>query len=221
MTASGHGRPRPPGRPGRGRALAEVLERARDLGLLGPGPVEPHIEHALGFGEAAGGAPAGPVLDLGSGGGIPGLVLAVEWPATEWLLLDSRTRSTRLLRDAVPRLGLRDRVHVLEARAEAAAHEVGLRGTFELVVARGFAAPAVTAECGAGFLVVGGRLVVSEPPGSTGGRWPPEPLATLGMGGAHLVESRAGHRYAVVGQEEPCPARYPRRVGVPAKRPLF
>ena len=214
--------------PARGRspaehpALVEVLEEGRRRGLLGPGPVETHIRHAHGFVDAAGGAPsAGTALDLGSGGGIPGLVLAAAWPASSWILLDGRARSAAFLVEAVGRLELGARVRVHEGRAEEAAHDPALRGMTELVVARGLGSPAVTAECGAGFLAVGGRLVVSEPPGSTGSRWPAAALAVLGMGPAEVVESGAGYRYAVLRQQTPCPRGYPRRVGIPGKRPLF
>ena len=201
--------------------LVEVLELARAQGLLGPGAVEGHVRHALGFGEAAGGPPDGRALDLGSGGGIPGLVLAMQWPASEWVLLDGRTRSARFLDEAVTWLGLEERVKVVEGRAEEVAHDEHLRGSVRLVVARGLGGPAVTAECGAGFLAPGGRLVVSEPPGSTGVRWPAPALAELGLGPAAVIESSGGYSYAVVEQREPCPSRYPRRVGIPAKRPLF
>ena len=200
--------------------LVEVLELARGRGLLGPGPVETHLRHALGFGEAAGGPPPGLALDLGSGGGIPGLVLAMEWPESEWVLLDGRSRSAQFLTAAAARLGLAGRIRIVEGRAEEAAHDGALRGSARLVVARGLGSPGVTAECGAPFLGVGGHLVVSEPPGSTGSRWPREPLSELGLASAQVVEC-AGYRYAVLEQEAPCPARFPRRVGIPAKRPLF
>lgn len=208
------------GPPGESPALLEVLGLARERGLLGPGEVETHVAHALGFGEAAGGQPQGPALDLGSGGGIPGLVLAAEWPDSEWLLLDGRARSTRFLTEAVGRLGLEKRVRVIEARAEVAGHDPALRGSIHLVVARGLGSPAVTAECGAAFLRPTGHLVVSEPPGSTGSRWSSSALVELGLSPASVVEG-AGYGYAVLEQVAACPARYPRRVGIPVKRPLF
>ncbi len=202
-------------------ALVEVLEAARDRGLLGPGPADAHIRHSRGFAEAAGAAPDRLALDLGSGGGVPGLVLATEWPESEWVLLDGRARSAAFLTEAVARLGLGARVTVRELRAEEAAREPGLRGAVQLVVARGLAGPGTTAECAAGFLVVGGRLIVSEPPGSAGERWPAAALGQVGLSPAEIRETASGYRFAVFGQERPCPSRYPRRVGVPAKRPLF
>jgi 16S rRNA (guanine527-N7)-methyltransferase len=113
-------------------------------------------------------------------------------------------------------------VHVVRARAEEAGRQPDLRATFDLVVSRGFGPPAVTAECGAPFLRVGARLVVSEPPAESDKhefRWPPAGLAELGL--APSEEWRKPFHYQAFVLERPCPDRYPRRVGVPAKRPLF
>jgi 16S rRNA (guanine527-N7)-methyltransferase len=198
-----------------------LLEDARRLGLLGPGPVLPHLDHALGFGVVAGGVPEGwACLDLGSGGGVPGLALAVAWPGSLWTLVDAGVRRVEFLGEAVQTLGLIDRAHVVGGRAEELAHEERFRGRFDLVVARGFAPPAVTAECAAGFLAVGGQVVVSEPPGGASSRWPAAGLAVLGLEPEATLES-GGAWYQVLRQSSPCPDRYPRRTGIPAKRPLF
>jgi 16S rRNA (guanine527-N7)-methyltransferase len=196
-----------------------VLEEARRRGFLGPGPVEDHEHHALAMAAFAG-VPSGPVLDLGSGGGVPGLVLAWCWPEVEVVLLDAMHRRSGFLRGALAGLDLADRVRVVEGRAEVLARDLTLREAFELVVARGFGPPAVTAECGVGFLRPAGRLVVSEPPAGSARRWPEAGIATLGLvtgrsgrvGEASFVElRRAGTR----------DVRWPRRTGVPGKRPLW
>jgi 16S rRNA (guanine527-N7)-methyltransferase len=202
--------------------LEAVLEQSRRLGFLGPGSLRVQAEHAAGF-AAAVVAPPARLLDLGAGGGVPGLVLAERWPASEVTLLDVAERRCRFLAEAVAALGWAARVAVVRARAEDAGRRPDLRGAFDLVVARGFGQPAVTAECGAPFLAVGGRLVVSEPPAAdnSGGpaRWPEEGLATLGLRGAG--EWRQPYHYRAFEQVSACPERYPRRVGIPAKRPLF
>jgi 16S rRNA (guanine527-N7)-methyltransferase len=200
--------------------LLPVLEDARRLGLVGPGPLLPHLDHALGFGSGVAGLVDGACLDLGSGAGLPGLPLAVAWPDSRWVLVDAGERRVAFLGAAVAALGLEDRVSVVEGRAEELARRVDLRGRFDLVVARGFGPPAVTAECGAGFLVVGGRLVVSEPPGGRAERWPVSGLALVGLERAEAFEA-GGTSYQVLRQATPCPDRYPRRVGIPTKRPLF
>lgn len=159
----------------------------------------------------------GHCLDLGSGGGLPGLVLAALAPATRWVLLDAQHRRTGFLVDAVNRLGWVERVTVLCARAEVAGRGA-LRGELDLVVARGFGEPAVTAECGAPFLRPGGALVVAEPPGAPD-RWSSDGLAALGLRpDATFISPVAARRFR---QEQPCPSRFPRRDGLPRKRPLF
>jgi 16S rRNA (guanine527-N7)-methyltransferase len=198
-----------------------VLAEAQDIGLIGPGAVRVHLEHALGFAAVLGGYPEGTMLDLGSGAGLPGLVLAAEWPDSRWVLLDSRARSTEFLTGAVERLGMQHRVTVVAARAEVVAHDPAYRGAMRVVTARSVAPPAVVAECAAGFLVEGGTLVVSEPPEPGLPRWDTFGLARLGMGPARLVSASEQVHFSLVDQQSPCPERYPRRTGVPARRPLF
>jgi 16S rRNA (guanine527-N7)-methyltransferase len=207
--------------------LAKIFETARRLGFLGPRPVTEQIAHSVAFAsvlEATGSGPA-PFLDLGSGGGVPGLVLAVCWPEQPGTLLDSSRRRTEFLRLTVADLGWEARLAVVEGRAELLARDSGLRASFPLVVARSFAAPSVTAEIGGAFVEPGGRLGVSEP-GTTGernrvtDRWPQDGLAQLGLGPAE-VHRGAKVRVAVIPRIGDLADRWPRAVGIPAKRPLW
>lgn len=211
--------------------LLEVLQRSRDAGLLGPGPVGDHVRLAQPFLDLL--PASGRVLDLGSGGGVPGLVVGVARPALELVLLDASRRRCRVLRSAVADLGLSSRVEVLESRAETAARSISLRHSFEAVTARSFGPPAVTAECAVGFLrAPGSTVLVSEPPpapsrpapeahGEHGaGRWPADGLALLGLRvGRRARSGGAGVQELVV--DRLCDQRFPRRDGVPARRPLF
>jgi 16S rRNA (guanine527-N7)-methyltransferase len=135
-------------------------------------------------------------------------------------LVEASVRRAGFLRAAVRDLGLEDRVGVVEERAEGVGRMTEYRGTFDLVVARSFGSPAVLAECAAPLLRAGGRAVVSEPPGGAPDRWPASGLAPLGMAPGPSVQAE-GAAYQVLRQDTPCPDRWPRRVGVPAKRPLF
>lgn len=205
-----------------------MLEEARRLGFLGPGPVGAHLDHAAGFAGALGtdcegrsaAAPPQRVADLGSGGGIPGLALALAFPDCHLVLVESMVRRAAFLRRAVERLGLEHRVEVAELRAEAFGRSSAFRGSFDAVVARGFGPPAAVAECAAPLLRIGGRGVISEPPGGAPDRWPVDDLEKLGMTRGPGVEA-GGYAFQVLCQVRQCPARYPRRIGVPAKRPLF
>jgi 16S rRNA (guanine527-N7)-methyltransferase len=199
--------------------LIRVLDRSRALGFLGPGPVETQLAHALAHLGCVS-QPPREFLDLGSGGGVPGLVAALHWSTTRGVLIDANERRCRFLLEAVAELGLVDRVTVVAGRAEELAHDPTLRARFPVVLSRSFGSPAVTAECGAGFLELGGALIVSEPPTTSSDRWPPGELRRLGLGPAHemIVD---GMHFAVMHLVEPVDARVPRRVGIPAKRPLW
>jgi 16S rRNA (guanine527-N7)-methyltransferase len=175
------------------------------------------VDHAREWAEVLG-PPAGPALDLGSGAGVPGLVLAHVWPQARITLLDARERRGAWLRAAVAALDLAARVEVVVGRAETLARSE-LREAFDLVVARGFGSPAVTAECATGFLREAGRLSVSEPPDGPSGRWPTDVLAGLGLGPAHFVRGDAG--FVILRKDAPTDPRWPRRDGVPQHRPLW
>jgi 16S rRNA (guanine527-N7)-methyltransferase len=201
--------------------LRLVLEEARGLGFLGPGPTEGQLRHAVELARAIGPFD-GHFLDLGSGGGLPGLALAFEFPTATGCLLDAQQRRCAFLEQAIGRLGLGHRLTLACGRAETLARDPALRERFDVVVARSFAPPPVTAECAAGFLRSGGKLVVTEPPEaeSSALRWPASGLATLGFGPAERV--RCGDTAAVRMTLAEAPGeRYPRRDGIPAKRPLW
>jgi 16S rRNA (guanine527-N7)-methyltransferase len=204
--------------------LRRVLDEARSFGFLGPEDPQRHIDHAAVFAGAAEDlfGPGGPAafLDLGSGAGVPGLVLALRWRGTHATLLDANRRRCDFARGAAQRLALADRVTVRCERAEVAGRDPGLRGSVAMVVARAFGPPAVTAELAAPFLEDGGVLLVSEPPQGDRGRWDPAGLALLGLGPA-ASERFSGYGIVVMRKVGPTPERFPRRTGVPMKRPLW
>jgi 16S rRNA (guanine527-N7)-methyltransferase len=198
--------------------LDAVLGDARALGLLGPGPLTPQIDHARAFVRSL---PAGVrFLDLGSGGGLPGLVILAERPDVVGALLDATGRRCDFLRGACERLELGDRAEVVCARAEDAARDPAWREAFDAVTARSFGLPAVTAECAVGFLRTGGVVLVSEPPEPEPDRWPAAGLERLGLVAEPVPEAAPAHlvRLRAVGTVD---ARWPRRVGIPRKRPLW
>lgn len=199
-------------------ALLRLLASSRALGFLGDTAIEDQIRHARRL--AVGIGHTDRVLDLGSGGGLPGLVVAADRLSATVVLLDGMVRRTTFLREAARVINeLGGHVEVVTERAEVAGRSPTLRGTFDFVVARSFGPPAVTAECGAPFLRRGGQLIVSEPPGGHSERWPAEGLRELGLRLVALeVEPIAR---VVLLAEEPCPDRFPRRVGVPTRRPVF
>jgi 16S rRNA (guanine527-N7)-methyltransferase len=295
-------------------SLESVLAEARELGFFGPGPLEPQVRHAQGFVVVARplfGATSPRLVDMGAGGGLPGLVVAQQWPELSLVLLEAMERRSAFLRRAVDRLELGDRVSVRQERAEMCGRDPAWRASFDGAIARSFGRPAVLAECTAPLLKPGAWIVVSEPPTSSqaspdgsgsetqagsdavavepqgtepqrtepqrteppgtepqgtepqrteppgtepqrtaqterhrtepasaesappqsevGGssrsasgpteRWPAEALRQFGLERGQLVH--AEFDYQLLRQVEPCPERFPRRNGVPGKKPLF
>lgn len=198
--------------------VLDIWRAGQRLSAVGPGPVDVHLEHGKRL--AAQLSPPRLAIDIGSGAGIPGLVLAGVWPESRWLLLDAAARRVRLLEEAVGRLGWIGRVEVRHGRAEAVAREPEWRGAADLVTARSFGPPAATAECGAGFLAVDGLLVVTEPPDDTPGRWSSSALSQIGLAPVAPAETDVVRiqRLLRVGD---VPDSVPRRPGIPQKRPLF
>lgn len=194
--------------------VASALAEARALGFLGPGPLEQHAASAEAFAEALG-AVDGRALDLGSGGGVPGLLLAARYDQVAWVLLDINRRRTSFLARTVAELGWIDRVTVVRESADLAAHDPRVRSSFDLVCARSFAPPALTAECAAGFLRVGGRLAVAEPPTEEAARWDDEQLTALGF------RQEARGSVAVFRQETAATGHVPRPWRTMARRPLW
>jgi 16S rRNA (guanine527-N7)-methyltransferase len=193
--------------------LLDVLAESTRLGFIGGDAVAGHVAHSRRFARAL--ADAGRVLDLGSGGGLPGLVLAWDHPELVVVLLDANSKRTDFLHRAIGRLDLGGRVHVWAGRAEVLGRDPERRASQDAVVARLFGPPARTAECASPFLRVGGRLVVSEPPESVG-RWPVVGLAQLGL--RAMVDPAIGEGLQAFEQTSPCPDGFPRRRLEP---PLF
>jgi 16S rRNA (guanine527-N7)-methyltransferase len=201
--------------------LLAALEMARQRGLLGAAtPVAAHVAHARALGAAlvaALGHRPRRLVDLGSGGGVPGLVLAVDWPEVEVVLLDAQQRPAEVLSEAIAVLGL-ERTEVLRGRAEALARDTAWREGFDGATSRSFGPPAVTAECASGFLALDGVLVVAEPPGAPA-RWDPDGLAALGL--QLVAQQHEPVAVAALRKVAATPDTVPRGVGRPAKRPRW
>lgn len=160
-------------------ALVDALLDAQRLGFLGSRPIPEVIEHARGFVRALRARENDrvieSVLDLGSGGGVPGLIIAHDLPAAHLTLLDRRAKRTDALERLVRRLGWQDRITVTCTDVTTFVPD----DPFDAVVARGFGPPEFTLTQAARLVRVGGPIVISEPPGVD--RWDDQLLAELGL----------------------------------------
>jgi 16S rRNA (guanine527-N7)-methyltransferase len=162
-------------------------------------------------------------LDLGSGGGVPGIVLALARPDVRWTLVDSVGKKADAMRGFVDALRLPN-VEVLAERAEVLGRGAR-RESYELVAARACAALPVLAEYALPLLRVGGTLLAWKgSPSAEELRSGASASALLGGGAPAVRPSNApalgDHSFVVIDKLRPTPARYPRRPGEPARRPL-
>ena len=165
-------------------------------------------------------------IDLGSGGGLPAIPLALARPGMRWTLVDSVGKKAAALRAFVEALGLRN-VTVLAERAEALGRDPHHRERYGAITARACAPLPVLAELALPLLARGGSLLAWKGPLDErdeevkAGR---VALAQLGGGPIEILETGlpalGGHRFITVRKERSTPARFPRRPGEPARRPL-
>ena len=197
------------------RVREELIVRSMRLLASAPG----------GFVSTAGWFDDRRVLDVGAGGGIPGIVLKIVYPDMRLSLLESSGKKCAFLERVVAELSLTD-VEVINSRAEEAAHLPRYREQFDLVVSRGVAELPELAELTLPFAVIGGTVISAK--GLSGEREIGESEWAAGELGAapaiHQVVDSPGSSppdllvYWL--KIASTPDLYPRRPGVPHKRPL-
>jgi 16S rRNA (guanine527-N7)-methyltransferase len=166
---------------------------------------------------------SGRVIDIGTGGGVPGLVLAVVRPDLDFTLTDSASKKTKWVEEMVRTLGL-ENVMVVTRRLELLGREEGFRESFEVVTAKALAALNVLSEFAVPLLKVGGRLVAYKGPALveeiSEARYA---LQELGARVHRCHGFQVGAKQTTVCEIEkvrPTAEKYPRRDGVPQKKPL-
>ena len=162
------------------------------------------------------------LVDVGAGAGLPGLPLKIARPELQVTLIEADQAKAAFLVHACAALNLAG-VEVVARRAEDAGHDPRLREAFDVAVARALAPMPVLVELCLPLVRVGGKLLAQK----TSGEDPAvaaHAIEVLGGGPAevHLSPStaRSSGTVVVVPKTRPTPSRYPRRPGVPARRPL-
>ncbi|HET7420576.1 MAG TPA: 16S rRNA (guanine(527)-N(7))-methyltransferase RsmG [Candidatus Dormibacteraeota bacterium] len=187
---------------------------------LTSGPAEELVSDSLVLLDHLG--DAGSLVDVGSGGGLPGLPLKIARPELDVTLIEADQAKAAFLVQACARLGLAG-VEVVARRAEEAGHEPRLREAFDVAVARALAPMPVLVELCLPFVRVGGRLLAQKTATEDVER--ARHAIELVGGGAALVRpapstARHGGVVVVVTKVRSTPPEFPRRAGIPGRRPL-
>lgn len=165
------------------------------------------------------------LIDVGSGAGFPGIPLSIMLPDVHVVLVDALDKRVKFLKSVIDELRLN--AEAVHARAEDAAKRLDLREQFDIATARAVAATNLLAEYLLPFVKVGGRMMALKGPSLD------EELAEA----AYAFEVLGGrvertedieipgrdwsHRVAYIEKVAPTPAKYPRKPGMPEKKPLI
>ena len=166
--------------PAEHEGLIRIFSAAQRIGALGIQPVKDMISHACAFADALP-LSVRTCVDLGSGAGVPGLVIAIARPEIQLTLVDRRSKRTDALQRAIKALGIEEQVSVVCADVESFARTANTKHSFDAACARGFGPPEFTLQWSAELVKTGGVIVVSEPPPGSPDRWQGIDLPGLGV----------------------------------------
>lgn len=197
-----------------GEAVLEANRRFNLTGAKSAAEFAPHILDSL----TIAGEIREPLVDVGSGAGLPAIPLAVVTgvPVT---MIETTVKKARFLEAMIAELGLTG--EVVAERAETAGHDERLRGRFMTATARAVSSAPTVAELLLPLLAVGGTAVLQR--GTMEERERHALADAAIMLGGQVIEERTldgERRIVLVRKTAPTNARFPRRTGVPEKRPL-
>ena len=166
------------------------------------------------------------LIDVGTGAGFPGLPLRIVLPNLRLVLLEATAKKARFLEHIIAKIGLGN-VEIITGRAEEAAHDESYREKFDIAVSRAVAPLPVLAELTLPFCAVGGRMIAPKK-----GDISPEidrslpAVNTLGgkmnqVKEIRIEEFRDNRCLIIIDKIRSTPDKYPRRPGIPAKRPIL
>lgn len=165
-------------------------------------------------------------IDIGAGAGLPGIPLKIAFPGIRLTLIEATVKKAKFLEYVIKKLGLKN-MEIVADRAETAAHDQRCREKFDVAVARAVAALPALAELMLPFCNIGGRCIAQKK-GDIQEELKQSAKAIEVMGGVlrevksvAMEEFADNRRLVIIDKIKPTPAAYPRRPGMPEKRPII
>ena len=164
------------------------------------------------------------LLDIGTGGGFPGIPLKITYPSLRLSLMEATNKKVEFVKEVVRQLSL-DNISITWGRAEEFGQQVQYREKYDMVVARALAELSVLVELAIPFLKKQGLFIAYKGPNideelAMAGK----AIITLGGEVQDIIESNiTGIRrtFVIIKKVAETPVKYPRRPGIPQKRPIL
>jgi len=166
------------------------------------------------------------LIDVGTGAGIPGIPLKILFPSIKLVVLDATAKKAAFLHHIKHKLGL-DNIEIVVGRAEEIAHQARYREKFDIVLSRGVAPLPTLVELTLPFCAIGGSFI-GQKKGAIDLELSQANRAISLLGGnlrevkrVDLEEFTDERRLIIIDKLLPTPQQYPRRPGIPSKRPIL
>ena len=165
------------------------------------------------------------VVDIGTGGGFPGVPLAIAYPDKEFVLVDSLNKRIKIINSLCEKYEITN-VKAIHGRAEEFARKPDLRDSFDMCVSRAVANMSTLVELCLPFVKTGGFFVAYKGPESDEEiNNSAKAIKTLGgtmdrVAAAEIGPRGTQHRLVIVSKEKETPKKYPRKPGTPVKTPI-
>ena len=166
------------------------------------------------------------LIDVGTGVGMPGIPLKIVFPEIRLTLIEATKKKTKFLEEVVKQLGLRE-VEIIAGRAETTAHDILYREQFDVVVSRALAPLPALVELTLPFCNIGG-CCIAQKKGDIDKEIEQSKKAIEVMGGklhriykVELKEFNDNRSLVIIDKIKATPVEYPRRPGIPGKRPII
>lgn len=165
------------------------------------------------------------IIDVGTGGGFPGIPLALAAPDKEFVLMDSLNKRIKIINTLCSEIGI-DNVTAIHARAEELARNKAHREAYDLCVSRAVANLSTLSEYCLPFIKTGGYFLSYKGPDSKQEIKDAKNAINI-LGGkiereekAELESFQLEHKILYIKKIKKTPAQYPRKSGIPSKKPL-